>query len=363
MKPFLTTLIAVAVIVLGWNYWAMRQARPPADGRYRSPTMGNEGRGRGVATRPSTDVTGVIRMAGGVAHSAHVDLVRVPAEGQGRVYAVEEALGDGRFTFTRVIADRYWAVARTEVDADPLKPGDGPTQVFYGLAEVVSDGEHPTHVAIQLHPASALMGRVVLQPGGASASRGFSLLTISLRPVDARARAAIATGEASAGLAADGKFSIIEVPPGLYKLDVSPSPLTVDAIVVADHDRLDRPFQVGTGERLAAAVTLTAQSNRVGGTLRDRTGRVQPFALVAVFAVDGSQREAHRRVQLIRTDAKGAFLFEGLPSGEYLLAPANGFEPTMWRTVDFFQRLTPLGQRISVGQGRLVMRDLNTAGQ
>jgi hypothetical protein len=302
-------------------------------------------------------------MAGGVSHSAHIDLVRVPAEGQGRVYAVEEALGDGRFTFTRVMADRYWAVARTEVDADPLKPGDGPTQVFYGLTEVVSDGEHPVHVGIQLHPTAVLNGRVTLQPRATSTTRDFSLLTISLRPVDAQARAAIATGDASAGLAEDGKFTISEVPPGTYKLDVSPSPLTVDAITVADHDRLDRAFQVGTGERLNAAVTLTEQANRISGTLKDAAGRAVPYALVAVFAVDASQREAHRRVQLMRTDSKGAFLFEGLPSGDYLLTPASGFDPTLWRTVAFFERLTPLGLRISLGQGRLVTRDLKTAAQ
>jgi hypothetical protein len=354
--------VSLALVAVGWNYWATHRAGVSPGDRNPSPGLARGADGRRSSARPATSVTGTVRMAGGVAHSAHVELVRVAPEGAPRLYASAEALGDGRFSFAQVTADRYWAVARTEVDADPMRPGEGPFQAFYGLAEVVSDGERPAHVAIQLYPATMMSGRVVVD-AKSTGGRAFDLLTVSLRPVDAQARAATATGEASAGLATDGRFTITEVPPGRYKLDVSPSPWTVDAMVVADQDRLDRPFQIGTGERLTALITLTERPNQVGGTLRDASGRALAFSLVTIFSVDGAQREAHRRVQLVRTDATGAFRFDGLPSGEYVLAPADGFDPEMWRTVPFFERLTPSGQRVAVGHGRPAVRDLKLVGR
>jgi hypothetical protein len=133
-------------------------------------------------------------------------------------------------------------------------------------------------------------------------------------------------------------------------------------VIVADQDRLDRPFQIGTGERLTASVTLTEHANSLAGTVRDTAGRPLPLALVTVFAVDANQRDAHRRVQLERTDAKGAFEFEGLPSGDYLLAPAGGFDPTVWRTAPFFQRLTPVATRVTLKGGLRRTQDLRTTG-
>jgi len=368
VKAFFGALVGLALVAIAWNYWALQRVAAPANvtnvtGRFQSPGPMRGGSGRRGPAGPATNVTGVVRMAGGVSHSAHVELVRVAPEGAARLYASAEALGDGRFTFAQVTADRYWAVARTEVDADPMRPGEGPTQAFYGVAEIVSDGAQSAHVAIQLHPATTMSGRVTVEPASSAAGRNFSLLTVSLRPVDAQAKAATATGEASAGLATDGRFTITEVPPGRYKLDVSPSSWTVDAIAVADQDRLDRPFQIGTGERLTARITLTERPNQVGGTLRNTAGRPLAFSLVTVFSVDGAQREAHRRVQLVRTDAKGVFRFDGLPSGDYVLAPADGFTPELWRTVPFFERLTPAGVRVTVGHGRPATHDLKLTGQ
>lgn len=365
MKVFLITFAVMAALALGWNYWATHRA--PATLGVTGGVSGvytSRGGGRGFARvppGPTTSLTGIVRMAGGVTHSAHVDLVRVGPSGPGRVYAGEEALGDGRFTFARVAADRYWVVARGEVDVDPTRPGEGPTQQVFGLAEVVSDGEHPGHVGVPLYPGSAIEGHLTLEPATPSALRDISLLTVMLVPVDAQAKAASAIGDASSALTSSGAFAINDVPPGRYALEVSPSSWTLDSVVVADHERLDLPFQIGTGERLAASVTLTEHPNALAGTLRDAGGRALPFALVAVFAVDGTQRDAHRRVQLVRTDGRGAFLFEGLPSGDYLLAPAGGFAPPMWGTVEFFQSLTPLATRVSLSRGLRKVQDLRTA--
>jgi hypothetical protein len=368
VKAFLVSIALLAAVALGWNYWVMhRSAAVPrgigsTSGAAGGIPGGNPGRGgRGFGGRPAgptTSVTGTVRMAGGVAHSAHVDLVRVGPTGAGRVYAGEEALGDGRFTFPRVMADRYWVVASAEVDADPMRPGDGPVRHFFGTSEVVSDGEHPGHVGVQLFPGSTMSGRVTLVPFPASAAKDLELMAVTLAPVDAGTRAAIATGDASSSLTADGVFTIDDVPPGRYALEVSGSSWALDTVIVADHDRLDRPFQIGTGEHLTASVTLTNHPNEVVGTLRDGAGRALPFALVTVFAIDGDQRDAHRRVQLVRTDAKGAFRFEGLPSGDYLLAPAGGFDPPTWRTVEFFARLTPIATRISLRGGLRRTQDL-----
>lgn len=369
MKVFLVSLATVAALALGFNYWVMH--RGPAGSRVAGIAGGVAGGPgpagggrifRGMPIGPTTTVSGTVRMAGGVAHSAHVDLVRVGPNGAGRVYAGEEALGDGRFTFSRVTADRYWVVARAEVDADPMRPGDGPVQRFFGAAEVVSDGEHPGHVGIQLFPGSTMSGRVTLLPSTANAAKAFELMAITLTPVNAETRAAVASGEATSSLTADGAFTINDVPPGSYALDVSGSSWTLDTVIVADHDRLGQPFQIGTGERLTASVTLTENSNALAGTLRDGADRARPFALVTVFAVDGDQRDAPRRVQLVRTDALGVFRFEGLPSGDYLIAPAGGFDPPLWRTAEFFARLTPVATRVSLGHGVRRTQDLKTTG-
>ena len=361
MKPFLALLGALGLVAIGWNYWATRQTRPVVSlsGRFSSDgaSRGSRGFASGPA-QPATSLTGVIRMAGSTSHGAHVELVRMAENGSARVYASEQALGDGRFTFNRVMRAPYWVVARTEVDPDPMRPGEGVPQVFYGMAETISDGEKPGHVAIQLFPAATLTGRVVLNSSSKAAAGDFARLTVSLAPMDAQARAAIATGEASAALSADGRFTIGEVPPGRYRLDVSPTSWTVDAVNVSNEDRLGRAFVVAAGDRLTAAVTLTERPNEINGTLRDGAGRALPFMLVAVFPADSSQRESHRRVQLIRSDARGVFRFDGLPSGDYLLSGVVGLEPTTWRTAEFFRQLTTDASRVTIGRGRAQTHDL-----
>jgi hypothetical protein len=239
-----------------------------------------------------------------------------------------------------------------------MRPGEGVPQVFYGMSELNSDGEHPEHVSVQLLPAAMLSGRVMFEGITASAARDVARLTVSLSPIDAQAKAAIATGDASAVISADGQFVIPEVPPGQYRLDISPTSWMLDAVSVSNRDSLDRPFNVAAGDKLSASIALTEHANEITGTLRDATGRPVPFGLVSVFPTDVSQRESHRRVQLLRSDRRGTFRFEGLPSGDYLLASAGGFDPISWRTAGFFQNLSALALQVTLGR-RFVVEEKN----
>jgi hypothetical protein len=360
VKAGIALFVVLGLGALGWNYWVSQRTPdlprvPNSAGVFRG---GGAGRGFGG---PATTVSGSIRLAGGVSHSAHVELVRAP-NGAPRRYDTFEALGDGRFAFPRVIADRYWVVARAEVDADPSRPGDGPTVAWFGAAEVVSDGQQPVTLSMQLHPAATVVGRFVLPRVSGDARGGVGLLNVGLTSADARTRAVVGGGGdlATSEINEDGTFTIQDVPAGRYRIEVSQTPWTLDAVVVAGRDRLDLPFQVGPAERLQASIVLTERPNQVEGTLRDPSGRARGFGMVALFAVDPDERDSFRRVHLVRADPRGLFQFHGMPSGEYFLAPAEGIAPPLWRTPEFFQHLTPVATRVTVGRGVRRTLDLRT---
>jgi len=354
VKLFLAGLACAVLLGVGWAYWAINR---PAIGLPQTWSASSGPRDPfGRLFEPSTTLSGFVRMAGGVTHSAHVDLVRINQNGLSR-WASDEVLGDGRFTFSRVPADRYFVIAHSEVDVDPMRPGEGPTRHYFGIAEATSDGEHPGRVGVALYPGGTLAGHVRVAPAPDDPN-AFDAVTVSLLGADDASRAALVTIDGSASVAPDGQFLIDAVPAGRYTLGATTPSWTLDSVSVANRERLDLPFQVDHGQQIPTSIALTARPNVLGGTLRNAAGQAMPFTLVAAFSPEADQRSAARRTQLLRTDAAGAFRFSGLPSGEYLIAPAVGFDPPSWRTASFFERLAPSAVRVSIGGGAEVTRDV-----
>jgi hypothetical protein len=106
----------------------------------------------------------------------------------------------------------------------------------------------------------------------------------------------------------------------------------------------------GWGTRRATLV-FSDRPNAVTGLVRHGDGKPAGFMLVMAFSADPTLRKAPRRVQAVRADSAGRFTLSGLPTGDYLVAPASDLPAERWYTPESFAEMTPRAIPVSFGHG------------
>jgi hypothetical protein len=318
----------------------------------------------GVAETGRATIVGVITGPDGAPEAARVTLVRtadgprLPApQGRGRFGGFGRGQGplsattgaDGRFALNNVPAGAFWIVAHAEVvGAAPALPTH-----FWAISDVSSNGRSTVEMTLALAPGGTITGRMEFNALAGAAQPDAGGVTMSLTPADAKTQALLTIGAPRARPDDSGAFVIPAVAPGRYTLDVSPVPdWSLDSAVIDGQDRIDRPFEVpsGWGTRRATLV-FSDRPNAVTGLVRHATGQPASFMLVMVFSAEPSLRRAPRRVQAVRADSAGRFTLSGLPTGDYLVAPAGDVPPQRWYTPESFSEMAPHAVPVAFSHG------------
>jgi hypothetical protein len=70
---------------------------------------------------------------------------------------------------------------------------------------------------------------------------------------------------------------------------------------------------------------------------------------IVLFPLDPALRVPRtRRIQAVRAGTDGAYRFDGVAPGEYLIASLDDVEPGEWYDAAFLARIAPAAQRITV---------------
>ena len=234
-----------------------------------------------------------------------------------------------------------------------------------------------------LEPAMSLSGRLVFEgsPDAPAANAGamrVSLVPLPLDPAVLRA-AGVAAGPviglpppAPVTPAADGTFSIADILPGRFALEVSSaadapglSRWWPKSATAAGRDLLDLPLRFGTDLRTLEDVVLTMSDRpaELAGRLQTAAGAPASDFAVVLFSADRAHWFAGaRRSRAVRPATDGTFVIGGLPAGEYFLAALTDAEAGVWDQPSFLDQVARAALRVTIGDGASVRQDVQIAG-
>jgi carboxypeptidase family protein len=167
----------------------------------------------------------------------------------------------------------------------------------------------------------------------------------------------------------DGTFRTVSVPPGKYRLRVSPVGVWFPKSAISeDRDVLDEALEVETYDVGNVVITLTDRRlGSVSGAVRTAKGEPDPDALVAIFPADPKLRTdlsgGGRRLRLARTTKAGQYAIPGLPSGEYLIVAGGDELFDTWLEAAALQALAQRATPIEIGDGTARSQELRRSAR
>jgi len=199
---------------------------------------------------------------------------------------------------------------------------------------------------IQLTPSPGMevRGQVLWEP---KPSLEKDSLVLNVRPADSTFQFG-----AQARMAANGTFSLRDVPEGLYRLTTigQSQDCYLKSVRYAGMEVSDDEFNVVRGTQATLEVTISAHGARVQGTVKDADGL--PAAGVWVVLVpDEAHRNEFRLFKYRTTDQYGRFDLRGIAPGDYKLFSWEEVELNAWEDPDFLKPFEPKAETISLQEG------------
>jgi hypothetical protein len=314
-----------------------------------------------------------------------VDLYLVPAGGSIVGFTDLREAGGSPFTFIGVPPGDHLIVAMSDSQAfaglktmtvasgqvsvggalahsfavEPPKP---PAESMWATATVRTDGFDIGGLVLTLQPNLTVSGRVVFE-ATRETPPDLASLNIRLSPIPGTHR--LTVGGSRDPASADGSFTIKGLMPGRYLWRFSDasrdfsSRWTIRSIVVNGRNVGHEPLDLAAASLTDVVVTFTDRLTELGGTLQDAAGRAAPDFHILAFSSDRSAwYPESTRVQAVRPSTNGAFLFKGLPPGEYLIAALTDVEKDEWQDPEFLAQLVPAAVRVTITAGQRTVQDL-----
>jgi protocatechuate 3,4-dioxygenase beta subunit len=283
---------------------------------------------------------------------------------------------EGRFTFANVAPGQYRISARAVVgergggrggrmNAPPEGRGGPVAEMprLWASTDVTVDGRDLPNVILSMQNGLSASGRVVFQ-GALPQPTDLTRLRINFAPAD------FGPGREPGGMAAgrpdaSGKFSLVGIAPGRYRVNVGGAPQgwTLESAIIGGHDALDFPFEVKAGQNIGSAtITFTDRSSELTGAVTDARGEaVYGYTLILFPADQRYWIPQSRRIRTARPATDGRYAFNNVPPGDYKIAPVVDAEPGAWFDPAFLQELDQTALRVSIGEGESKVQNVRLA--
>lgn len=249
------------------------------------------------------------------------------------------ASNDGAFDFSGIRPGRYELSCLVTVQ-----------DRVYSARQIVDISGNDVEITVPLEPAGDLLGALVLEG---------NITT----PVQAH-RVFLVSGEGSgdqplrATVQPDGKFTIRNVPPGIWDIGVEPIPQGgyIKAMNLGTRDvlRLDMTITPGTSQQLEIVVSGNgaAVSGKVEGS---------PTASV-LLAPEGKDKDVLSFYRVAVLDDTGHFKITGITPGAYKLYAFDKLAPDAWQDPEFLGPFESAGTAIELREGSKIEQDLRIIG-
>jgi hypothetical protein len=214
--------------------------------------------------------------------------------------------------------------------------------------------EDTSNVTIEMRAGSIMSGRVEFEGTAQPPDKDqVARILVTVVPEMQTASGVMLRGSVDF----DGALRTASLPPGKYRLRVSPlgswQPKSASA---EGRDILDETIDLGTTDVTDLVITFTDRPlGTISGTVRAAQGAPDPEALVAIFPADPRLRTdlsgGSRRMRLARTTASGQYAIPGLPPGQYLIAAGGDELFDTWLEPSALQALSRRATRVDIAEG------------
>jgi hypothetical protein len=158
---------------------------------------------------------------------------------------------------------------------------------------------------------------------------------------------------------------VTDLVPDTYRVTVATNPVSesnwwLRAAMLDGRDLLDVPRRINPGEDVRGVqLVLSDRHSELSGTLTTATGAAFPEVFVLACPADRALRVPHsRRVQAVRPDSSGRFVFETLPAGDYLLFALTDIDDGQWNDPGFFDSMPDASVKLTLVHGEKKVQDL-----
>ena len=264
-----------------------------------------------------------------------------------------------------------WSRSGTAIDDLPgvsltssdFRNGEAPN--YSGRTTVTVGSGNVSGISIKLSPLGTVRGRFVMEadpakPGAKAPTGPF----VTLDPTSGQPR--LGTPGSRPNAATPGEFEVPSVVPGEYWVRVLAGDWIVKSVTWQGRDYTQTP--INTAEDPAGVVvTLTNAVATLSGTVRLPDGSAPETALVVVFPAAAALRVntgfTPTRLKSAVTQSNGAFLFNNLPAGEYLVAAIDRARQRTWRDPAYLTELERQASRITLSWGQAATQSLTMVGR
>jgi protocatechuate 3,4-dioxygenase beta subunit len=330
----------------------------------------------------------VIFPAGEESGGVQVQLVNVGDDISGIGNSSARVDRDGRFRFNNVAPGQYTVLARTgglggmmgpgraiemlsrgvgavSAGLDAASQGRGGSRArLWASADISVDGRNVSNLALTLQPAFTMTGRLEFRGGAAQVPSDLTKIRVTLAPADPTADGRLTASAAMGRVDESGRFSM-DVIPGRYRLSAGGAPgWSVESAVVGGQDALDFPLDIRSSQNLAGAVvTFTDQTTTMSGAVTNAQGQPMSDYTLIVYPTDRRYwLPQSRRIRSVRPATDGTFSVNGLPPGDYRIAPVIDPEPGSWFDGTFLQQLDSTSERFSLTDGEKKVQNIRIGG-
>jgi hypothetical protein len=279
---------------------------------------------------------------------------------------------DGTFVISNVPPGRYIAVARS---------GGRNNDPRTAMQSIVVNGQNVGGVSLVLQPGVTLSGNITVESSGTAAPTDYSGFRVDVPDVTplpfggggGGGRGGLAGGAGRAER--NGTFQVGNLLPGRHYIRItgggqgqaqgrgqgqSQGQWTLKSVLVAGQDVTDQPVDLKPGQNVEnVTIVLTDRSTEIAGTVRDRKNAPATGLTVIAFSSDQQYwRAQSRHIQVVRTDADGAFRLRGLPAGDYLIVAVDDVAQGEWFDPAYLEQARGSATRITLTEGEKKTLDL-----
>jgi hypothetical protein len=234
---------------------------------------------------------------------------------------------DYRFESGTIPPGEYRVVASVQIDGKS-----------YFAWQLVDARSGTAEVTLTLAPAVEVKGQVRIE--GPAPGQPPSPLRIALVPNGAAA--AFGAMDTTTAVGSDGKFTIAQVPPGEYNLNINPMPLGqfLKSARLGDDEVRFKPLEIKAGPEAELNIVISTRGAKIEGQV-DAAGGDPARAAILVAPV-GELHEFARFYYSVLADDHGKFKLLGLAPGKYKIFALEKLTPVPLRSPEVADQLIAL---------------------
>jgi len=160
------------------------------------------------------------------------------------------------------------------------------------------------------------------------------------------------TGGAMGQMRLDGSFTIVDIQPGRYQVNIfgQPDDCYLKSMRLGDQEVLDSGLDLTHGIGGSLEITLSGNGGQAEGVVLNASDQPSTGATV-VLVPDETRRTQLRLYKDVTTDQYGRFTIKGIAPGSYKLFAWEEIEEGAYQNPDFLKTFEALGEQRTMREG------------